>query len=146
VRRIAEGQLFSRTKVWDLLRGESWPVDEAEARALIRALGGSEDDDARGAQFYNEARERRLVTVPGSMYRIDSFSTRAAGLSVAEALAQPSKLLNVRNAVVPFTGRDDILKKDLPRWLAGADGPLSVRLVSPAGGWARRSWTRGSRG
>ncbi|MDQ3405415.1 MAG: tetratricopeptide repeat protein, partial [Actinomycetota bacterium] len=66
-------------------------------------------------------------------YRVEQFPLAAQGLSPEQARAQPSKLLQPRYQVVPFTGRDDTVA-ELAAWMRSQDHPFSVKLVSGAGG------------
>jgi len=66
-------------------------------------------------------------------YRVEPFSTAAAGLPRAAAQAQPSRLLLARHAVVPFVGRENDVRH-LSEWLFDDTELVSVRLVHAAGG------------
>ncbi|MFD0688545.1 wHTH domain-containing protein [Actinomadura fibrosa] len=56
LRAIADGMhLKSATRVNDILRGRSRPVDEAQLVALVRALGGGEDDARTAVRLHAQA-------------------------------------------------------------------------------------------
>jgi tetratricopeptide (TPR) repeat protein len=75
-------------------------------------------------------------------YRLERFTIDSATMSVAQALAQPSKLLLARYAVVDFVPRDDVVDfahrgddgTNLAVWLSADGGRVSVRLLHGAGG------------
>lgn len=48
--------LRARSRVSALLRGQALPADDDQARDLIRALGGSSEDEDRGLDLYRRAR------------------------------------------------------------------------------------------
>ena len=57
LRTIAQAMnLSGPNRVSVLLRGTSLPTDEGQARALVRALGGSAEDIQRGVQRYLQVR------------------------------------------------------------------------------------------
>ncbi|MFE5331291.1 tetratricopeptide repeat protein [Embleya sp. NPDC056575] len=67
-----------------------------------------------------------------ALYRVDAFPTERAAPTVAQARAQPARLLQARYALVGFTGR----RGELARLAASRDGPgaVSVLLVHGPGG------------
>ncbi|OPC76525.1 hypothetical protein B4N89_46790 [Embleya scabrispora] len=67
-----------------------------------------------------------------ALYRVDAFPKEHAAPTVAQARAQPARLLQARYALIDFTGRG----AELARLTAWRDGPgaVSVLLVHGAGG------------
>ncbi|MFE3205842.1 tetratricopeptide repeat protein [Embleya sp. NPDC059237] len=67
-----------------------------------------------------------------ALYRVDAFPMERAAPSVAQARAQPARLLQARYALVDFTGRHAELAR-LAAWRDGA-GAVSVLLLHGPGG------------
>lgn len=65
-------------------------------------------------------------------YSVTPLPTAAVDLTIAQALAQPSRLLLPRYRIVPFTGRDSELTI-IADWLVTPD-PIAVCLIHAAGG------------
>jgi hypothetical protein len=65
LRQIAgQMRLVQPTRVNDMLRARSWPADEAQARALVEALGAVGAEVERGMRLYRRAckeRDQRLL-------------------------------------------------------------------------------------
>ena len=72
------------------------------------------------------------VTLSRPTYRVEEFPAVPAGLPVAQARAQPSRLLLARYELVPFTGRAGLVT-ELSGWLQEAE-TASVRLIYGSGG------------
>jgi tetratricopeptide (TPR) repeat protein len=76
--------------------------------------------------------ENVTISSERPLYRVEPFRVGADTLSAAQAQAQPSRLLQPRYRIVPFSGRDQELH-DLDSWLCAPDA-ASVRLIHAAGG------------
>jgi tetratricopeptide (TPR) repeat protein len=66
-------------------------------------------------------------------YRLTEITGEPAELTVEQARRRPTRLLQPRYEVVPFTGRERE-QDDLGVWLGEVADPLAVRLVHAAGG------------
>jgi tetratricopeptide (TPR) repeat protein len=66
-------------------------------------------------------------------YRLTEVTGEPAELTVEAARNRPTRLLQPRYQVVPFTGRERE-QDDLGAWLGDAADPIAVRLVHAAGG------------
>lgn len=86
----------------------------------------------QGAVLFDQPGVDAVVDFSGRRFEVTPVSGSVPALSVEQARAHPSRLLQPRFAVVPFTGREDELVV-ADRWRSSAD-PVAVQLLHAAGG------------
>ena len=120
---IAHGMnLRGRSRANDMLRGKVLPAAEDQARALVRALGGSLEDAERGVRLYRQARSS--AADDGGAARADR-GRRAAELAVLEREAAARQRARLRAAAVPAAKIEALIA-----WM---DGLGDADLLVPAG-------------
>jgi tetratricopeptide (TPR) repeat protein len=106
-------------------------------QADSRATAG-QDEDARqvvtaGRDAFVSGRDTLITYLESRpFYRLQRLPGQPATLSVEDARAQPSRMLNARYEIVPFAGRG-VLMGRLTEWLQ-EPARVSVRLVHGPGG------------
>jgi tetratricopeptide (TPR) repeat protein len=128
--------LRAKSRVSKLLRGRL-PADEDQAKALIRALGGSDEDAEFGAGLYRTIRSSAAETPsPGVRNREDRAGEGRPGtprLAGGTSAFQQAYLWQVQQFAPPnLAGRDAELE-ELARFCLDPDGP-------PYAWWQAEPW------
>jgi hypothetical protein len=126
--------LRAKSRVSELLRG-TLPADEDQAKALIRALGGSEEDAERGAMLY-----RTIRSSPAETPRRPSREGRAGRRSMPRLAGgasafQQAYLWQVQQFAPPNLAARDAELEELARFCLDPDGlPYAWWQAGPWGG------------
>jgi tetratricopeptide (TPR) repeat protein len=122
--------LRAKSRVSKLLRG-TLPADEDQATALIRALGGSDEDAEFGALLYRTIRSS--TETPREKDRADEERPGTPRLAGGTAAVQQAYLWQVQQFAPPnLAGRDAELE-ELARFCLDPDGP-------PYAWWQAEPW------
>jgi tetratricopeptide (TPR) repeat protein len=128
--------LRAKSRVSKLLRG-TLPADQDQANALIRALGGSDEDAKRGAMLYCTIRSSPTETasprVPSREGRAGRESAGTPRLAGGMSAFQQAYLWQVQQFAPPSLAARDAELEKLARFCLDPDGP-------PYAWWQAEPW------
>ncbi|WP_112267936.1 tetratricopeptide repeat protein [Lentzea terrae] len=117
----------------DVLKEREELMDRRQFRGpSARRRATAERVVLQGAVLFEWPGEDAVVDFGGRRFEVSPVSGAMPELPVDQARAHPSRLLQPRFAVVPFTGRDDELG-EAATWRGGTE-PVAVQLLHAAGG------------
>ncbi|MEU1940627.1 hypothetical protein ACH49O_40975 [Streptomyces coeruleorubidus] len=129
---IARGmQLASPTRVSAFLRGVRLPVDAEQLAALVEALGGSNEDVARGLRLFKKAGTQRPASV-ASWWQRSAYLEQVRDISPAHGLRDRDRELG---ALAAFCLGDEPYARYVAEPWAGKTALMSTFVLHPPPGF-----------